>query len=273
MDIKLVAFDLDGTMLNGKKKVSERNLKALQECVRRGIYIVPATGRTIEGIPAEIKNLPGFRYVITLNGGIVLDAQDSVIIDEHRLDQGISLEILNFVSEYHVMYDAYVSGIGISESRFYDNLDEYRVPKEVQKMVKATRNVVPSIKEYVRTSPVPIEKINLFFDNQIDREEMRRALNRRGDVIVSSSMANNLEINAIGATKGEGLTRLAEYLGLAMEETMALGDGENDFNMIRMAGLGVAMANGEEQLKKLADYVTENNEEDGAAKAIERFVL
>lgn len=273
MSIKLVAFDLDGTMLDSRKHVSPRNIEAIKACTDRGIYVVPATGRTIIGIPEEIKKLPGVRYAITLNGGVVLDLADNTIISEQRLEKDVAMEILDLVSQYHVMYDSYINGIGISEARFFYHLDEYRLSREMQELVRITRTVVPDIKEYVKESPVLPEKINLYFDNQEVREEVREKINARGDVIVSSSMWNNLEINAMGATKGEGIAQLAAHLGLQMNETMACGDGENDFNMIQMAGIGVAMGNGEEHLKQLADYVTANNDEDGVALAIEKFAL
>lgn len=92
-------------------------------------------------------------------------------------------------------------------------------------------------------------------------------------MIVSSSLDNNLEINAPGATKGEAILRLAGHLGLCREQTMGFGDGENDMTMIRTAGIGVAMGNAVEALKAEADYVTVTNDEDGVADAIEKLVL
>lgn len=273
MNIKLIALDLDGTLLDGKKNLSKKNLEALTECIARGIHIVPATGRTLEGIPKEFKELPGVRYAITLNGGIVIDNETKRVIDERKLDYQKTLELLDIVSEYHVMYDVYIDGMGISEERFYNHLDEYGISPEIQKLVKATRRVKPSIKEYVRECGVPIEKINLYFDNLHDREELREILSRHNDVIITSSIENNLEINALGATKGEGLFRLTSYLNIGIDETMACGDGENDLTMIQTAGMGVAMANGEESLRAIADYVTASNEEDGVAQAIWRFAL
>lgn len=273
MSIKLVAFDLDGTLLDSKKNISSRNIKALAECVKRGIHIVPATGRTILGVPKEIKNLPGVRYAITLNGGVILDMKESAVIDEQKLDHVTALEILDMASEFHVMYDVYIDGDGISESGFYDHLGDYNIAPEIQKLIRETRKVVPDIKEFVREYANPVEKVNLYFDDLREREKVRHILGSRLDVIVSSSIENNLEINAIGATKGEGLTRLASHLGVAMGEIMACGDGENDFSMIQMAGVGVVMNNGDERLKALADYVTDRNDEDGVARAIERFVL
>ena len=102
---------------------------------------------------------------------------------------------------------------------------------------------------------------------------MREVLAKEPDILVSSSLPNNLEINAAGADKGSALLRLAEHLGIRKEETMAFGDGENDISMIRLAGFGVAMENGEESVKAMADYVTVTNNEAGVAAAIRKFVL
>ena len=94
----------------------------------------------------------------------------------------------------------------------------------------------------------------------------------RGDVVVSASFANNLEINAPGAAKGEALERLAGHLGIEMSQTMGFGDGENDITLIRKAGIGVAMGNAEECLKAEADYITVTNDEDGVAAALEKLL-
>lgn len=273
MSIKLVALDLDGTLLDERKKLSAENRRVLEQCINQGIYVVPATGRTMLGIPEEVKNIPGIRYAITLNGGVLMDMEENRNIDERKLDCGTTLEILEVVSCFHVMYDAYIDGMGISESRFYNYLDEYNIPEEIQKLVRVTRTVVPNIEDHIRSLDVPVEKINIYCSSLDDRETIRQILSARPDIIISSSLENNLEINALGATKGEGLSRLANHLGLKIEETMACGDGENDRTIIRTAGIGVAMGNAEEELKRMADYVTASNEDDGVAKAIQRFAL
>lgn len=273
MKIKLIALDLDGTLLNNKKQLSKQNLEAMTACIERGIYVVPATGRTVEGIPEAFKGLPGVRYAITLNGGSVIDIETKQIIAERKLDNQKTLELLDIISEYHVMYDVYIDGRGISEERFYYHLDEFGVSPELQELVKTTRRVKPSIKEHVRETGVPVEKINLYFNNLEDRKRLREVLIQDPNIIVTSSLENNLEINALGATKGQGLLRLASHLGVGIDETMACGDGENDVTMIQTAGIGVAMANGDEELKAIADFVTASNEEDGVAQAIRRFAL
>lgn len=273
MSIQLIALDLDGTLLDSRKRLSDRNRKAIEACIARGIYVVPCTGRTAEGVPSMIKEIPGIRYAITVNGGMIEDMEKKLVLDRRLMEKETALSVLEQIKDRHIMYDIYADGQGISEDRFYNHLDEYKVTKEIQILVRKTRRVVPDIIEYVKNKPGMVDKINLFFSDLDEREEIRTLLKQRTDVIVSSSLYNNLEINALGAEKGEALLRLASILGLSGEETMACGDGDNDFSMIRLAGTGVAMENGEESLKAVADYITGSNDESGVAQAIEKLVL
>lgn len=273
MEIKLIALDLDGTLLNSRKQLSERNRNILTECLERGIHIVPTTGRTVDGIPGEIKSIPGIRYAITTNGAVIKDIREDRLIDSRTMTAEKTLEILTLATRYNIMYDCYIEGRGITEARFLDNLTQYCISPEVEELVRTTRDLVPNILDYVRNYEGDIEKANMFFAEETDRIKMRRELAGISDIIVSSSMPNNLEINAQDATKGQGILRLADYLGLQQEDTMAFGDGENDFNMIELAGCGVVMENGEAGLKKLADYITCSNDDDGVAAAIEKLVF
>lgn len=273
MDIKLIALDLDGTLLNSHKKLSERSNRILMECLEHGIYIVPATGRNVDGIPGEIISIPGIRYAITTNGAVIKDLLEDKVIDSQRLTVEKTLELLELAEGSQVMYDCYIEGRGISEPRFLDHLVQYNITSEIQELIRKTRDTVPDIIEYVRSYKGKVDKTNMFFAAEPERTEMRKKLAGVSDIIVSSSMPNNLEINAVGATKGEGILWLAKHLGLRQEQTMAFGDGENDFNMIQLAGCGVVMENGEPGLKALADFITCSNDEDGVAAAIERLVF
>lgn len=272
-DIRLIALDLDGTLLDSEKCLSERNRKVLEECVRRGIYIVPCTGRIWEGIPDFIRELPGIRYAITTNGAVVEDVQEHYVIDERKLTCAQALDILEMAQQFHTMYDVYVGGKAFGEERFLKNLESFGIPATLQSMIRSTRQIVPDVMEKVRTLNAPAEKINYFFGDLTERLRAKKALEARGDVVISSSFTTNLEINALGATKGDAIWRLAEHLGLKPEQTMGFGDGGNDLTMMKMAGIGVAMGNAEEEIKEASDYVTASNDDDGVAWAIEKLVL
>jgi Cof subfamily protein (haloacid dehalogenase superfamily) len=272
MDIKLIAIDLDGTLLDSKKRLSDVNRMALLQCIQKGIWIVPCTGRTVDGIPDEVKSIAGIRYAITANGAVIEDMEEKTVIDSRMLPREHALELLRLVDSYHVMYDPYIDRRGITEPRFYEHLSEYGLSAELQEMVRLTRDVHSNIIEFVEKNHKPVEKINLFFPNMEERARLRTELEKRGDILVTSSIPNNLEINAPGATKGEAILRLASHLGLSRKQTMGIGDGENDFSMIQKAGIGVAMKNGSKELRAAADYITDTNDENGVASAINHLV-
>lgn len=275
MKIKLIATDMDGTFLADDKIAPAENINALTECAAKGIQIVPATGRTIPGIPDEIKKLPGVRYAITTNGAVVVDLKEGTIISTCRMSADLAAKVMELArdSDDDIMFDAYIDGVGYTTEYFYENLARYVESPGLVNLVKKTRCPVWDNISYVKERGTEVEKINMFFVDLEARERMREILSGIPEIIVSSSIFNNLEINAIGADKGGALIRLAEYLGIEKKETMAFGDGENDLTMIKMAGIGVAMENGEEFVKTAADYITVTNNEAGVAAAIRRFVL
>ncbi len=275
MTIKLIATDLDGTFVDDQKQLLDENIQAFSECAEKGILIVPATGRTIIGIPEEIKNLSGVRYAITVNGASVVDLKTGEIISSCLLSAETAVRMMELArdSEDDIMYDAYVEGIGYTRQAFWDNLSHYVPDKGIHDLVRKTRKPVPDNIEYIRSNCKMVDKVNLFFVTQEARARMREVLAKEPGILVSSSLPNNLEINAAGADKGGALLRLAELLGICQEETMAFGDGENDISMIRMAGFGVAMENAEESVKAVADYITVTNNEAGVAAVLRKFVL
>lgn len=271
-DIRLIALDLDGTLLTTQKELSSRNRAALLKCAEQGIEIVPCTGRIWRGVPEIVRNLPGVHYAITVNGAVVEDVAGSRVLDERKMELSTALEILALAKQFQTMYDAYVDGRGYGEARFMDHMDDHGIPPTLQKMILETRQPVPDLEEKLRELACPVDKINYFFGDQQERLRAKQALDARGDVIVTSSFSNNLEINALGATKGEAIARLAAHLGLDRGQTMGFGDGGNDMTMMTMAGIGVAMENAVEELKERADYITLSNDEDGVAAALEHFL-
>ncbi len=269
----MIAFDLDGTLLDSLKRLSYRNEQALKECARRGIEIVPCTGRIWSGVPEFLRNMPEIHYAITTNGAVVENVRTGEVIDEQKFSVETAAEILEMAKSFHTMYDVYSGGQAFGEARFIDHMDEYNLPETTQQMIRRNRQIVPDMIERIRENGCPVEKINYFFGDMEERMRAKAALEKRGGLIVSSSFPYNLEINAPGATKGEAILRLAAYLGIGREQTMGFGDGENDLTMMELAGCGVAMENGMESVKAAADYITISNDEDGVAAALERLIL
>lgn len=271
--IKLIAFDLDGTVLDSLKRLSGRNRAALKACAEKGIVLVPATGRAAAGISPAIRDIPGVRYGITTNGGTITDLKTGEILDRQTISGEKALRLMKVISRYHAMYDPYINGRGITQPEFYDHMDEFGLTPVIQEMVRATRDVVPNIQDYVKQTGAEVEKINIYLADLKDREPLQRELEQEEGLSITSSLYNNLEVNDAKATKGQALKRLADYLNVPMEAVMAFGDGGNDLSMIQAAGTGVAMANGLETVKAAADYITLDNDQDGVADAIEKLIL
>ncbi len=272
-DIRLAAFDLDNTLLDSQKGLSERTRRALMRCEAEGIEIVPCTGRILKGFPDCIKEFPGIHYVITLNGGKVEDLINDRVIDEKKLPYGTAVGLMRGIRDFHVMYDCYVDEQGYAESRFLDHLEDYDVPDTLRQMFAVTRKPVPDLIAFLEEMKRPVDKVNFNFNDYDLRARVKDELSSRDDIEVSSSFINNLEINAKGATKGQGLLTLAAYLGIDPAQTIGFGDGLNDLSMIKAAGTGVAMANAIDEVKEAADLITLTNDEDGVAVALEEILF
>ena len=257
MGTRLIALDLDGTLLNEKMHVSEKTRQVMELCAQRGIEIVPATGRALLAVPEEVLSLPGVHYGIFTNGAVVRDFGKNT-----------------WVSRRHpVIYDMYVSEGGVSETRLLAQLEEYGIPERECAYIRATRRAVTDMVEYLREKKCPVQKMNLNFKDRESKQAVRAQLEAMPEVLVTSSLPWNLELNAAGITKGSGLRNLCQYLGIEAEETMAFGDGENDWPMLEVAGIGVAMENGAPFLKERADRIAASNREEGVAEAIRQWVL
>ena len=271
--IKLVAMDLDNTLLDSDKQISKHTEEVLKEAIRQGVYIVPATGRIFKAIPEFLRNIEGVRYALCCNGATVYDQYKDQIIYTNHLAKDAALELFDIVEKYHCTYDIYQNGQGYMERRFLEHLSDYKITGHIFELIRSTRLPVEDLRKHIEENPMGIEKISVFFDDMEERAAAREELIQRNIASVSSALDNNIELNQFGCDKGDGLTHLAQQIGLSMDEVMACGDAGNDTLMIKAAGIGVVMENGKEELKEIADFITKTNDEDGVAYAIEKLVL
>ena len=243
--IKLVAMDLDNTLLDSEKQISKHTEEVLKEAIRRGVYIVPATGRIFKAIPEFLRDIPGVRYAVCCNGATVYDQkEDKIIYTNHLPNQKKRyFRCLIFWKNIIVHVIFIRMGKGIWNDVYFDHLAEYGVSDHVLKLVRDTRLPLDDLRKYIEEHPLGIEKINVFFDDMKERETARQELIEKNIASVSSSLGNNIEINQIGCDKGDGLLHLAEQIGLSMDEVMACGDAGNDTMMIKAVGTGVVMEN------------------------------
>mgnify|MGYP002661721599 CR=1 FL=1 len=268
MSIKLVAVDIDGTLLTNDRKVTPEVFEAVQEAKKQGVKVIIATGRPIPGVQPLLNEL-NLReegdYVITFNGGLVQDTSTSenIITETMTYEDYLDIEFLSRKLDVHMhaitkkgIYTANrnIGKYTVHESSLVNMPIFYRTPEEMgdKEIIKMMFIDEPEILD------AAIEKIpQEFFDKYT----------------IVKSTPFYLEILNKNASKGLAVQHLAEKLGISHEETMAIGDEENDRSMLEAVGNPVVMANGNPELKKIAKYITKSNEASGVAHAINEWVL
>lgn len=269
-DIRLIGFDLDGTIVHDFSHISPRVKQAIERAAAAGVEMVPATGRQLVGIPPEVLAIPGIRYVLTANGALVYDLAGQngpVELYADRFSNPQARAVLRVLKRYHSLLGMYTGGRGYNEEMTGEFARS--VPEEMMEYMRTTRSFVKSLDDVLRESGLPVEKFTMFFTSEAERERAWRELSARGDSCTTSSLSMNLEVNTPTANKGAGLLALGQKLGYTRRQVMALGDGSNDIEMLRAVGYGVAMGNAGPNVKAAADAVTRPCAEDGAADAID----
>lgn len=273
-DIKMIGLDLDGTLLNSDKVFSDYSKQVIAEAIRQGVIVLPATGRPATGIPREVREFPGIRYAVTANGARVLDMKENKVLYERLVAYEDGKRLLEIFGKYDTLMEIYYEGVGYANAEGLRQVERFVPVAPMAKYITGSRRAVEDLHELICREQRPVDKVHALF---ADLDERKAALAEAKEQLphmeYTSAIANNLEVNAEGARKGIGLLKLGEVLGISREEIMACGDGSNDLDMIREVGFGVAMANAIDPIKQAADYVTVSNDEDGVAKAIEKYVL
>ncbi|MBQ9250280.1 MAG: HAD family hydrolase [Oscillospiraceae bacterium] len=273
---RLLAFDLDGTLLDDKKNLPEENRLALIEAANRGMVLVPATGRILRGIPEVIKELPFIRYYIVSNGAAVFDTKEGKTLYQADVPLDLALRTYDYLDTLPVIYDCYQDEIGWMSRAMYERCAPYFAYEPgILDLVNRLRIRVEDFKGTLREKGRPLQKLQMYFLPE-DEEERQRQLKRIPelfpDLVATTSVSNNIELNYVDADKGKAMLALAQVLGIGREETLAFGDGSNDSSMLRAAGWGVAMANSNPDVKAAADEVTASNNDAGVAKALRRIL-
>lgn len=271
--IRMIGVDLDGTLLNSEKQLTAYTREVLKKAIEQEVAVVVATGRPFSGVPDELKHFPGIRYALTANGARILDMQKQKVVYENLLSVESSEKVIDILRKHHAIHEFFVDGVGYMNEDGLKNVYAYFEDPHMAEYLQSTRIPVKDVKEKLQTMKCEVDKLQGRFRNQKDKEEALEELNTLSGIVVTAAMDNNLEINKEGTNKGLGLLQLGKSLGISREEIMACGDGGNDVEMLKEVGFAVAMANGSDPVKKAADFVTVSNDEDGVAKAIERFVL
>ncbi|OCA81576.1 phosphoglycolate phosphatase, TA0175-type [Bacillus sp. FJAT-27225] len=242
LDIKLIALDIDGTLLNDKHEVSKAVRDAIREAEKKGITVVLSTGRSLATCKDYAVSLQLSSYLVTVNGAEIW-GPDGELVVRNPVDLALIRWMYDLSTEHKTGFWA-TSSTGVVRGNMPEDFET---------------------REWLKFGfDIPDDKV---------RETIANLLKERGELEISNSSPTNIEVNAIGINKAAALHQVCALLEMNMENVMAVGDSLNDILMIKEAGLGIAMGNAQDVVKEAADWVTSSNNEDGVARAIREWVL
>lgn len=240
--IKLIALDMDGTLLNDKHEVSKANRQAIKEAQEKGVYVVLSTGRSLRTCKEHAESLELTSYLVTVNGSEIWDSSGELV--ERNFVKPESIHWMWELTKHHNTKFWAIS----TENNYFNEM-----PEDIHGI------------EWL--------KFGFNIDDDAVREAIMKQLQEKGEFELTNSTPTNIEVNPIGINKAKGLKLVCERLEIEMDNVMSVGDSLNDLAMIQEAGLGIAMGNAQELVKEAANWVTGTNNEDGVAIAIRKWVL
>ncbi len=268
MSKKVLVLDLDGTLTNSQKEITPKTKKALMEMQEKGHIVVLASGRPTPGITPlaeELELAKNGGYILSFNGGQITSCKTGEVVYQKTLPAEVVPQLFDLAQKLDIGLLSYESD-AIITGMHYDQYIE--IEKNINHLpVKQMEDIV----EYI---DFPLNKCLGTADPEVAKKAEEEYAKMFGKTLcISRSEPFFIEITPMGIDKAASLDRLCQLIGHSPEDMIACGDGFNDVSMIEYAGLGVAMANAQDAVKEVADYVTDSNDEDGVAKVIYEFIL
>lgn len=284
--IKLIATDMDGTLLNAAHEISEENVKAIKAAQDQGITVVIATGRAFYEANAPVEATGLKVPYICLNGAEVRD-ESFDIMHTSSLNHEMIEAIQKVLDREHIYYQVYTNfGIYTEDPKkdlaIYIDIAEHagqkadveKIRNHIQHRIdQGTLKVVGNYDQVMATPGEIVMKILAFDSDEAKIERVSKELAKHQGLAVSSSSRGNIEITNAYAQKGIALEEIAKQLGIDMQDVMAIGDNMNDVSMLERVGYPVAMENALPKVKEYAKYVTDTNQHSGVGKAIQKMLV
>lgn len=288
---KMIAVDLDGTMLNSYGEVTENTKRVIKQTIGKGTEVIIASGRSIDSIKGIAQEIGSTKYMIAGNGAVVYDIKNEKIIYEKYIPKNKALDIIKICEQNSIYYNVYTNKSIIADSLRYNVLYYYKENLKKEDSKKTHITLVDNVKKYVEemkdekimkificdsTKSIFNSIVKRFTEIQdieiLDVSHMSRKIIKHGTVEIPIEYYYT-EISMQNVDKWYALEFLIDKLGIKKEEVIAIGDNTNDKKMIEEAGLGIIMKGSTPVVTEAADFVTDDNNNEGVAKAIERFIF
>lgn len=266
--VSLVFSDLDDSFLTRDKRVTERNLAALDALAARGGAFVPCTGRTVGGVPEPLRAHPSTRFLVGSNGAEVVDAATGAAIHRSLMDVALVTRVYEAVADLDISFDCFVGTHVFCERRRYEAIGRFGLSEHNLRTVRSIRTPYDEEIPALIAGADGVGKVTLYWPDDDVATELARRLATFSEIDATSSAAHNFEIMAHGTSKGSALAWLAGHLGVPRDEVVAFGDAGNDAEMLAAAGIGVAVANATDAAKAAADVICGDCDESGVGECL-----
>lgn len=267
----IAALDMDGTLLNSHHETTPYTREVIRRAAEAGKVVALSTGRCMSELKDHVRQLDAIRYIICENGACIYDAKKMESIRTIPIPEEEVEFLLGVMERYDAVPQMFIENQSCLGVAFEKDLAPYHMAY-FRSVFEAGSIFEADLFDLWRKKRSSVEKINLYMKNVEERAMFYKELEGH-PLVAADSIGIGVEISAAGVDKGCGLKMLCEHLNVPLAQSMAVGDGGNDIEIIRTAGLGVAMGNAIDEIKALADVITDDNDHDGAAKAIEKYML
>lgn len=271
MNYRLIALDMDGTLLNGKLEIHPDIIESMHRAKELGKEIVVATGRSLSEIAQYKEELKYARYMILESGAIVYDCKEEKIIFSKTLEEDTIRKLMNVYHKKDVMIHIFSNAYSYIEKCKLEHLDNYQMELFRETFENHCRTF-DDVDAFIEEHLYEIEKINFYHGTTRDQLDSKEQLK---DVDITKVLLSgvSIEMNEKGVHKALGITKLCEYLNMSVEEVIAVGDSDNDLEILEVVGQAVAMGNANERVKAIADVIVSDNEHCGVKEAIDIYLL
>lgn len=270
--IKMIITDMDGTLLNSQKEISEENKKAVLTAHEKGIHFVLATGRMYSSARIFARQLDIRTPIISCNGALIRDYKTNETFFEQTLLHDSILEVMNLLDYYKIYYHFYTDEQFYTKELRYTALNYWENNKIKDSADQIKIFVNENLKDLYNEDLRVLKFVVIEDKDKKKLLEVKDQLFKIKEIELSQSWNNNIEIMAAGVSKGRAVRILAELFNIDLKDAMSFGDQFNDISMLQSVGYGFAMGNAEQQVKDCARFTTESNDDDGVAKAILKYI-
>ncbi|MBK5072671.1 HAD family hydrolase [Budviciaceae bacterium CWB-B4] len=266
MSLKMVVTDLDGTLLTSTDRLTQASVNAFVSLKQQGILPVVATGRMLSEAQFAVEGIGATNYFMGMNGAQTVNLQTQETIYQKTLDLTTAQTLTDILDELGVFYQIYSHTSVYTRQHWLSDMSASGMKAEY------IRRFASSILPFSQVDELGAVKMFVICKDADKQQVMRERLAALESVILVSSYPNYFEILPKGLNKGDALLRLCSHLGIALHEVAAIGDSDNDIEILSQAGVAIAMGNAYQRVKEVADHIAPSNDDDGVAYALTHII-